>query len=342
MLKAVCFAEYLCESDQPEGTEAARKSAAVRIRNRAARETVPEGTEAFRSSAAHMPEMHRAVRALREAGFRSGILYFSKGNPLPPDLYAAPEETLFLCGDGALLQQLRGCGWYAVGYAHDGNSGERFPGASYIVQEPDLVDPDSYVKMHAREAGLPWTILRTRRCLVREFTVADLDALYALYDGQARRFLTPLSEDRQREREILGAYIDRIYRLYGFGHWAVLLREGESGECTGPLIGRVGFSALTAQQELEALELGIREKDREDSGIDADFGFLIAASCRGTGIAEEVCAALLEYGFSQLGFTLVRADARTDNAPSLRLLEKLGFTPAGTKSGRRIFLRGRV
>ena len=336
-------------------------------------------------------EMERAVQSLRGMGFESGVRYMRgksddqsasgsqgiAGDQSASDDQSVPapdaaREMLFLCGSGQTLRSLREKGLCAAGYSHAENAGESFSGAPYVLQEPDLVDRDSYCKIYEREAGLPWTILETERCLVREFTAEDLDGIYALYDDEACRFLEPPSEDRAHEREILEAYIRRIYGLYGFGHWAVLEKEpgpvlsgtesgtaaldnrheekvktcgsaaGEKAGCPAPggspgrsgrLIGRIGFAVLTAAQEQEALDLGIRaaepQRGQPWSGLDADFGFLIAASCRGQGIAEEVCRALLQYGFSALGFKRVRADARADNAASIRLLEKLGFRRAG-------------
>lgn len=275
-------------------------------------------------------EAERAVRIFRPEGFKSGILELEEREDLPriPD-GVKPEEVLFLCDDGALLRRLHEKGLYAAGYLHPGNAGEKFPGAEYIVQEPDQIDADSYIKIYEREAGLPWTILRTPRLLVREFTEQDLDSIYALYDEQAVRFLEPPGEDREHERAVLKAYIERIYRLYGFGHWAVITSEDCGPVPSGTLIGRIGFSAITAAQEREDVRLGI-------SGMDADFGFLLARACRGRGIAFEACSALLRYGFEELGFTRVRADAQEENAASLRLLDQLGFTEAGIVSGRRI------
>lgn len=267
-------------------------------------------------------EIDRAVKMLETAGFMSGVLKEEQCGSVNR------QETLFLCGDARLLGRLAAEGFYVTGYANADNAGERFSGIPYIVQEPDLVDPDSYIKIYQRAAGLPWTILRTEHCLVREFTLDDLDGIYSLYDEHARRFLEPPSEDRAREKEILRAYIDRIYGLYGFGHWAVTALN-MSG--TQKLIGRVGFAAITAEQELEAREMGI-------SCPDADFGFLISRQCRGQGIAYEVCRALIRYGFEELGFARIRADAKPGNAASLSLLHRLGFIQAGTSpDGRHVF-----
>ena len=276
-------------------------------------------------SGAVTAEMNRAVSSLRQAGFISGLLSADsageavaaaeKAKAAEAEVRAGLPETLFVCECGSILRDLLDRGAFVIGYAHGDNIGESFSGAPYIVQEPDLVDADSYVKMYERAAGLPWTILETERCIVREFTPEDLDGIYALYDRQACRFLEPPSDDRGREEDILRAYIDRIYGLYGFGHWAVLLKDDP-----GTLIGRVGYSAITSRQEQEAQALGI-------PGLDADFGFLIGAGWRGKGIAEEVCRALLQFGLSELGFRCIRADARNDNTASLRLLGKLGFVP---------------
>jgi RimJ/RimL family protein N-acetyltransferase len=271
-----------------------------------------------RHSDAVTAEMTRTVESLREEGFASGILTADSALQAAETAEGAAVGTLYLCECGSVLRELLDRGACAIGYAHADNAGESFSGAPYIVQEPDLVEADSYVKMYQRGAGLPWTILETERCLVREFTAADLDGIYALYDGQARTFLQPPSDDRAHEREILSAYIQRIYGLYGFGHWAVISKEEP-----GALIGRVGYSAITDRQEREAQALGIPLPD-------VDFGFLIGAPWRGRGIAEEVCRALLRYGISEIGFTCIRADARNDNAASIRLLTKLGFEAAGS------------
>ena len=299
-------------------------------------------------------EVKRAVCALKAGGLDSGIVS-AEDFPFRPleAVSIQPENTLILCDSGERIRTLQKMGFCTAGYSHAGNRSEQFRGVSYIIQEPDLVDFDSYEKIYERGAGLPWTILKTRRCLVREFTVDDLEGIYSLYDDRARMFLEPPSEDRAHEREILKAYIERIYGLYGFGHWAVLTTdaalpgsmdaaapetkdEAASGKMNplvpGTLIGRIGFSAVTAEKEAQAEALGV-------SGVDADFGFLVAASCRGTGIAQEVCEALLRYGFESLGFLRVSADADPRNRASIRLLQKLGFTAVGRADGKIFFIR---
>ncbi len=186
--------------------------------------------------------------------------------------------------------------------------------AAYTLENLPQIDMDDFVKVWEREAGLPWTILKTDRLLLREFadTEDDLDALYRIYnDPDALRFLTPPAADRDEERAALSLYLERVYRFYGFGSWAVLLRD------TGEIIGRAGFGL----------------PDPEDASFTPSLGYLIGAGFRGRGYASEICRAIVNYGFRVLGFDFVKASADKDNTPSVRLLMSLGFRQSGSLTG---------
>lgn len=82
------------------------------------------------------------------------------------------------------------------------------------------------------------TVIETGRLIIREFVPEDLEALYRIYESADTRFLQPLSEDREEELEKLKSYIQYVYGFYGFGLWAVCLKE------TGALIGRCGLQVM--------------------------------------------------------------------------------------------------
>ena len=237
-----------------------------------------------------LPEAAEAVRAFRGYGFESDLWVVESGDVLPDPEY----DALYIADSERLLRQLQDLGAASCGYSHSGNGGQAPKRADYILMEPQWVDRDSLVKIWQRQRRLPWTILETARCVVREFVPEDLEAIRALYDEEAERFLEAPSEDTEKERKILEAYIDRVYRLCGYGHWAVISRQ------TGELIGRIGFSFPNSSAPGPA--------------PDATFGYLVRKDMRGKGIAREVCAALIEYGFSQLGFELIGADTALSNA----------------------------
>ena len=225
--------------------------------------------------------------------------------------------TLYLALDDRVMEALRMKGIPCACVLPEKGTAPDFAGAKILLSSPWDIDAGDFEKIYRRLYHLPWIIGTTPRLLLREMMLSDIPALYALYDGEAKRYLPPLPDDPEEEKKILRAYIDRIYGLYGFGHWAVVLKDRPD-----KLIGRIGFSALTSRQEEEAERFGVPAPD-------ADFGFLVGPEWRGLGLAEEVCRALLQYGFSQLGFTCIRADADNNNAASIHLLEKLGFLPVG-------------
>ena len=146
-------------------------------------------------------------------------------------------------------------------------------------------------------------IAETRRLLIREMTLADLDAVNALYrEGDSAGFFPECSLERKEEEERIRAYIAYMYGLYQFGMWVVIEKESRR------LIGRAGFGIA------DYLDFS-----------EVDMGYLIGRNYRRQGYAEEACRAVLEYARTVLYFPGVSAYVDSENLGSLRLLEKLGF-----------------
>lgn len=60
-----------------------------------------------------------------------------------------------------------------------------------------------------------------------------------------------------------------------------------------------------------------------------ELGFLFDPAFQGQGFASEALKAMIAFGFDELGFDELTADVDPDNAASLRLLERNGFTRVG-------------
>lgn len=261
-----------------------------------------------------LPEAAEAVRTFKGYGFEADLWVVEGGEELP-----APEhDALYIADSERLLRQLQDLGAAFCGYSHSGNTSQSLKRADYILMEPQWVDRDSLIKIWQRQRHLPWTILETARCEVREFVPEDLEAIRALYDEEAVRFLEAPSEDTEKERKILEAYIGKVYRLCGYGHWAVLSRQ------TGELVGRIGFS--------------FPNNSAPGPAPDASFGYLVRKDWRGKGIAREVCAALIEYGFSQLGFERIGADTALSNTASDKILRSFGFREVARREDQRYYI----
>ena len=260
-----------------------------------------------------LAEAAEAVQSFKQYGFDADLWVIEAGEEIPePD-----HNTLYLADSKRLLQMLADRGAVYCAYSHEANKGEELKPADYVLSEPQWVDRDSLVKIWQRGRHLPWTILETERCLVREFVPGDLEAICQLYDDEARKYLEAPSQDLEKERKILAAYIDRGCHLCGYGHWAVLDRG------SGKLIGRMGFSFPKASAPGPA--------------VDATFGYLLHRDWRGRGIAREVCAALLDYGFTQLGFSIIGADAEASNEASAKILKSFGFTEVAREGEQRYY-----
>ena len=306
-----------------------------------------------------LPDAAAAVRAFREYGFDADLWIL--GEQEAADAVPGACDTLFIADSARLLRQLAEAGKAFCAYSHSGNSGsqsgnsgsqigksgshsgnsgEDLSAAEYILMEPQWVDRDSLVKIWQRQRNIPWTILETERCIVREFVPEDIDALYDLYDEEARRFLEPPSRNRSLEREILTSYIRRVYRLCGYGHWAVISKN------TGELIGRMGFAFPSspgpcrepAPQAEEPATDTEEPAPVYDPAPDAMFGYLVRSDWRRQGITREVGAAILQYGFEKLGFTAIGADAAVSNTASDKILRLFSFIPVAEVQKQRYYI----
>lgn len=60
-----------------------------------------------------------------------------------------------------------------------------------------------------------------------------------------------------------------------------------------------------------------------------EVGYTVFAAFRGRGYATETCRAMLEWARQTHGIRRFISSIEPSNAPSLRVIEKLGFTPLG-------------
>lgn len=178
-----------------------------------------------------------------------------------------------------------------------------FPGAWMVAEGLDDADEEFFLQVYLREHGLPWTPIATERCYLRELTPEDMDALFALYEGEGiTDYMEPLY-DREEEETYQRAYIANIYRYYGYGMWLVCKKA------TDEIIGRAG---------LEHRDYG--------EGPELEMGYLIAAEEQRKGYATEVCRALIAFAEEMPEFERINCLIHRDNKASLRLMDKLGFT----------------
>lgn len=230
---------------------------------------------------------------------------FEESTAAVPRAVGVQPETLYVTDRPEVYTALRDKGCPVLPYLHENNRGESFPGAFYAVEKLEEMDQESFELAYRRLVGLPWDILTTKRCALRETTVEDVDSFYRIYaEPSVTEYTESLFADRDEEIAYTRDYIEKVYAFYGYGMWTVLERQ------SGEVIGRAGISW------------------REGYDL-PELGFVFGVPWQGRGYACEVCSAVLAYAREELSMEKVQALVRPENVRSLRLCEKLGFVTAG-------------
>lgn len=192
-------------------------------------------------------------------------------------------------------------------FLHEGNQNAPMQQIPYAVMDFEGIDYAYLCDIYKRFFHIPWTILETERCVLREMTPEDLDALYEVYaDPEISRYTEALYEDREQELAYMKDYIEHVYRFCGLGIWVIVEKQ------INRLIGRAGLAF----------------RDGYDT---PEIGFIIGKEYQRRGYAYEVCRAILKYCKS-LDMKTIRVIYQKENRASEELCKKLGFVITGAFS----------
>ena len=137
-------------------------------------------------------------------------------------------------------------------------------------------------------------IIETERLFLREMKENDFDSLYeVLADADIMQHY-PYTFDESRVRNWIQRNMER-YRIFGFGLWAVCLKE------TGEMIGDCG---LTMQLI--------------DGEIKPEIGYHIRADKQRNGYAKEAAIAVRDWTFNNTPFQIVYSYMKYTNEPSVK------------------------
>ena len=179
---------------------------------------------------------------------------------------------------------------------------DKFLETKYVIEGFDEIDFDYIKQVFNRFHHIPLTIAETKRCIIREFALEDIDQLFELYsDSNLTRYVEPLL-DYEEELEYQKNYIKYMYEYYGYGMWLVFDKEN------GNLIGRAGLEHRNCGEKIEL-----------------EIGYLISKEYQGKGIALEVCQSILDFAQTNLDFKTINCFIHKDNIASISLAKKMGF-----------------
>lgn len=212
------------------------------------------------------------------------------------------ENCLLIASTDATIALGKELGIATLAYANPAFPNQTYSGVDMIVEGFEEVDADFLEKVYQRYYHIPWTILETDRCVVKELCLDDLDGLFELYADDGMDEFTEGLYPYEEEKTYQEAYINNMYRFFGYGMWLVFLKD------TGELIGRAGLEHREIYGETE-LELG----------------YLIGKKYQGRGYATEVCEAILAYAKENTDFLHINCVVQKGNEASIHMAQKLGF-----------------
>ena len=149
-------------------------------------------------------------------------------------------------------------------------------------------------------------ILETERLRLRELTWADYDGLCLMLRDAETMYAYEHAFSEAEAREWLQRQFDR-YAEYGFGLWAVILKE------TGELIGQCGLTMQDGGNFRRVLEVG----------------YIFNRAYWHRGYATEAARACRDYAFNKLGAKEVFSIIRDGNAASVNVALRNGMEPRG-------------
>ncbi len=132
----------------------------------------------------------------------------------------------------------------------------------------------------------------TERLRLREMREEDFDALYAVLGDTDIMRHYPYAFDEARVRDWIARNIER-YRVYGFGLWAVELRE------TGEMIGDCGLSMQIIHGQIRP-----------------EIGYHIRRDCQRKGYGSEAARAVRDWAFQNTPFNELYSYMKYTNVPS--------------------------
>jgi RimJ/RimL family protein N-acetyltransferase len=141
----------------------------------------------------------------------------------------------------------------------------------------------------------------TERLVLREFTIHDLENLHRILSDPESMKHYPGPFTHEKSKQWIEWNLDN-YRTYGFGLWAVILKE------SGLFIGDCGISMQKINGNLEP-----------------EIGYHIDKAYTGKGYATEAAQACRDYAFDVLKLKKVYSYMKYTNIASQKVAEKNGM-----------------
>lgn len=150
--------------------------------------------------------------------------------------------------------------------------------------------------------------IETDRLILRRFQYSDDEAMlkYWVADPKIQSLYSePVYSTKAQVNGLLDIYIGS-YEKNDYYRWAII--EKSTGEC----IGQIAYFLVDTKNHFAEIE------------------YCIGSDFQCNGFATEATKAIISYGFDKMNLHKVQICTKTINKPSMRVIEKCGFTYEGT------------
>ena len=145
-------------------------------------------------------------------------------------------------------------------------------------------------------------IFETERLLLREMGQEDFKDLAEILQNPKVMYAYEHDFTNEDVQIWLNRQIDR-YRRYGFGLWALILKE------TNEMVGQAGLT-MQPYKNTEVLEIG----------------YLLKEKYWHHGYAREAASGCKKYAFEKLDYDKVYSILKADNLTSIKVAESIGMS----------------
>lgn len=172
-------------------------------------------------------------------------------------------------------------------------------------------------------------ILKTERLVLRPMSTEDAPALFELRtDPVINRYIDRLPTTELEDALRFIEKIDKGIRDNHWLYWAITeatSKEDKSHE------GHEGQEVLKDQElNYDHLIGTICLWNFVPTDDKAELGYELSVARQGLGLMSEAVNAVLAYGFGTIGLSAVEAAVHPENAASVKVLNRAGFTLVGT------------
>ena len=149
--------------------------------------------------------------------------------------------------------------------------------------------------------------LETSRLILRPFSLSDIDEAYEILEGHPDvwKYDPGFCRTKLQRANLIKKYmLDNDEN--GYGNLAVVLKS------TGELIGYIGLQSYRLGEELQ-------------DPVEVELFYKLGRDFWGKGYAFEACRTVISFAFNRLHLPHLVTATHSENSPSIRLMQRLGF-----------------